>query len=162
MITCYFENNNKAQGGLRHVTVNALIIHEGKILLGKRGSVKGKKMSEFGLWGLIGGYLGRDETLIQALKREALEESGCEIDNLTLFRVNDSPYRPKEDRQNVDIIFIAHLVRQTQKVDEEVTELVWFPLDKLPPPEKIAFDHGECIERYKEYHKKNYPLPLLG
>ncbi len=162
MITCYFENNNKADGGLRHVTVNALIIHENKILLGKRGTVKGRKMSEFGKWGLIGGFFGRDETLINALKREVYEESGCEIDDIVLFRINDNPNRPREDRQNVDIMFIASLVKQTPKVDEEVTLLQWFPLDNLPPKEEVAFDHYDGIALYKKYLEKKHSLPLLG
>ncbi len=162
MITCYFENNNKADGGLRHVTVNALIIHENKILLGKRGTVKGRKMSEFGKWGLIGGFFGRDETLINALKREVYEESGCEIDDIVLFRINDNPNRPREDRQNVDILFIASLVKQTPKVDEEVTLLQWFPLDNLPPKEEVAFDHYDSIALYKKYLEKKHLLPLLG
>ncbi len=161
MITCYF-GENKAIGGLRHVTVNALIIDNDKVLLGKRGTAHGWKMTEFGKWGLIGGYLGRDETCIQALKREAIEESGSEIDAITLFRIKDDPNRPKEDTQNVDFIFIAHFVKQIGSSDTEVTELKWFPLSALPAPEQIAFDHGESIELYKEYLKKNHSLPLLG
>ena len=162
MITCYFEDKNKARGGLRHVTVNALIINKGKILMGKRGSVGGKKMKEFGKWGLIGGYVSRDETLSQALKREAREETGCEIENLVLFWINDNPYRRKDDVQNVDFIFIADFVKQLQNKCEEVTQLEWFSLDALPLPEDIAFDFGECIARYKEYLKNNFSLPILS
>lgn len=162
MITCYFENNNKAKKGLRHITVNAIVIHENKVLLGKRGTVGGKVMLESGKWGLVGGFFDRDENLAQAVKREVLEESGCEIDNLTLFRINDNPNRPKEDRQNVDIIFSANLVRQIPKKDEEISHLEWFPLDNLPPMEEMAFDHGEDILLYKEYLKKKHPIPLLG
>ncbi len=160
MITCFFENNGK--GLLRHVTVNAMIIKDHKILLGKRGTVKGKPITESGKWGLLGGFFGRDENLIQALKREVMEESGWEITNLKLFRINDSPNRPKEDRQNVDMIFTAEALQQTGSSDEEVTHLEWFDLDKLPPPELIAFDHGENLELYKKYQKENFPLPMLG
>lgn len=162
MITCYFENNNKALKGLRHVTVNAIVINNNQILLGKRGTVKGIKMSEAGKWGLIGGFFDRDENLIQAVRREVFEESGCEIGDITLFRINDSPNRPKEDRQNVDMIFSAKLIKQISKQDEEVTHLEWFPLDNLPPLDEMAFDHGEDIQLYKKYHGKNYILPLLG
>jgi len=162
MITCYFENNTKALGGLRHVTMNVLLVNDNKILMGKRGTSFGKRLSEWGKWGLLGGYFDRDETLIQAAKREVFEESGCEIDNLTLFRINDNPNRPKENKQNVDIIFIAHLIKQIPKHDEEMTQLEWFSLDNLPPSEKIAFDHGEVITLYKKYLKKNHSLPLLG
>lgn len=114
MITCTFENNNKAL--LRHVTVNAIIIKDRQVLLGKRGSFNGKPISESGKWGLLGGFFDRDENLTQAVK-------------------------------------------QIKTSDEEVTELQWFDLDKLP---EIAFDHGDSIELYKKYLKEKFILPILG
>jgi len=162
MITCYFENNIKAEGGLRHVTVSTLVIKEGKILLGKRGTIRGEKLSEWGKWGLLGGYFDRDETIVEAARREILEEGGCEITNLLLFKINDSPLRPKEDKQNVDFIFIADFLRQVSHHDEEVTQLKWFSLDALPKPDEIAFDHGENIMLYKGYLKTQHPLPIFG
>jgi len=160
MIICNFEDGGKAN--LRHITINALVIKDNKILLGKRGTFKGKPMLETGKWALLGGFLGRDETLKEAVKREVKEESGYNIDSLMLFRVNDNPNRPREDRQNVDIIFIAHANNKVQGSDEEVTNLQWFDLDKTPPMDQMAFDHGEHIELYKKYLKNKFPLPLLG
>jgi len=160
MITCYFENNNKAF--LRHVTLNTIVIKNNQILLGKRGTLNGKPISESGKWGLLGGFFNHGENLIQAAKREVMEESGWEIDDLQLFRINDNPKRPKEDRQNVDFIFIANAVRQTGSSDEEVTHLQWFDLNKLPTKEEIAFDHGDALELYKKYLKKKFPIPVLG
>lgn len=160
MITCYFENNNKAF--LRHVTVNAIVVKDNQILLGKRGTFNGKPILESGKWGLLGGFFGRDESLIEAVKREVMEESGWEINNLELFKINDNPKRPMEDRQNVDIVFIANAVKQTGFSDEEVSHLQWFDLDKLPEKEEIAFDHGDSLELYKKYLKEKFPLPVLG
>ena len=159
MITCYFENNNKAF--LRHVTVNAIVIKGGQILLGKRGTLNGKPISESGKWGLLGGFFGHKENLVQAVKREVMEESGWEINNLKLLQINDNPNRPKEDRQNVDIIFIANAVKQVGVSDEEVSKLQWFDLDKLPAKEEIAFDHGDSLELYKKYLKEKFSLPVL-
>lgn len=160
MIICIFENGDKAN--LRHVCVQAIVIKKNKVLLGKRGTYKGKKISEFGKWGLIGGFLDRDETLKEGIKREALEEAGFEIDNLTLFRINDNPDRPAEDKQNLDIIFLANAVKKVGDSDEEVTELKWFDINNLPPKEKIAFDFYEHLELYKKYLKKKFKLPILG
>jgi len=160
MITCFFENNNKTS--LRHVTVNAIVVKENQILLGKRGTFDGKPILESGKWGLLGGFFGRDENMIQAVKREVMEESGWEIDSLQLLRINDNPQRPKEDRQNVDIIFIAQAVKQIKTSDEEVKELQWFDLHNLPPRELIAFDHGENIEFYLAFLDKKITLPKLG
>jgi len=160
MITCAFENGNKAS--LRHVTVNAIVVKNTQILLGKRGTLNGKSILESGKWGLLGGFFGRDESLIEAVKREVMEESGWEINNLKLFKINDSPKRPMEDRQNVDIIFIADAVKQVGVSDEEVSRLQWFDLDKLPAKEEVAFDHGDSLELYKKYLKEKFPLPILG
>ena len=160
MITCYFENNNKAF--LRHVTVNAIVIKNDQILLGKRGTLNGKPISESGKWGLLGGFFNHKENLVQAVTREVMEESGWEIENLQLFRINDNPNRPHEDRQNVDFIFIANAVKRTGKSDEEVTKLQWFDLDKLPAKEVIAFDHGEAVELYKKYLKEKFQLPIIS
>lgn len=162
MITCFFENNNPAKGGLRHVTVNAIIVHENKILLGKRGTVQGKQMLESGQWGLVGGFVGRDETLVEAVKREALEETGCELDQLTLFRIKDNPNRPKEDRQNIEFVFISTLLKQTQVTDEEISHLEWIALEALPSAEDMAFDHGEDIQLYKKFVSKTHPLPIFS
>jgi ADP-ribose pyrophosphatase YjhB (NUDIX family) len=160
MITCTFENNNKAS--LRHVTINAIVVKDNQVLLGKRGVLNGKPILESGKWGLLGGFFDRDENLIQAVKREVMEESGWEINDLKLFRINDNPNRPKEDRQNVDIIFIAKAVKQIKTSDEEVSKLQWFDLDKLPTKEEMAFDHGDSIELYKKYLKEKTNLPILG
>lgn len=160
MITCTFEDNGKTS--LRHVTVNAIVTKNNKILFGRRGLRNGKPISEYGKWGLLGGYFDRDETLVQALKREVREESGWEIDELVLMRINDKPNRPKEDRQNVDFIYIARAITQIGTGDEEVAELRWFDMESLPPPETIAFDHGEAIHMYREYLNNKVTLPIVG
>lgn len=160
MITCTFENNKNTS--LRHVTVNTIVVKDDHVLLGKRSTFNGKPLLESGKWGLLGGFFDRDENLPQAAKREVMEESGWEIDNLILFRINDNPNRLKEDRQNVDIIFIATAVKQIKSSDEEVSQLQWFNLNKLPAKEEMAFDHGDAVELYKKYLKENFPLPVLG
>jgi len=160
VITCNFEDGGKAS--LRHVTVNVIVLKENKILLGKRGSYKGKPIIEFGKWGLIGGYVNRDEFLEDAVRREVMEESGWIIDNLTLLRINDNPNRPREDRQNIDITFIADAIEKKSESDEEVTSLQWFNLNEVPSFDQIAFDHGDSIELYKKYLNNKFQLPIIG
>ncbi|HKB88802.1 MAG TPA: NUDIX domain-containing protein [Patescibacteria group bacterium] len=162
MITCYFEDNAKAKFGLRHVVMSTIVVKDGKILLEKRGTYNGKPILESGKWALIGGYLDRDEDLITGAKRESIEETGWKLDNFKLLRINDSPERPREDRQNVDFVFVANAISQKPTKSEEVAELAWFDLDKIPPKEQIAFDHFESIELYKKFLKENFPIPLLG
>ena len=149
MIKCNFEWGSSTS--LRHVVVDGIIMHGNEVLLNKRGMYNGKPITESGKWGLIGGYVDRDETISGALQREAMEEAGCKIDNLRLFLIIDKPDRPKEDRQNIAFLIVADLVSQENVSTEEVKELKWFNLDNLPPKEEIAFDHGDTLQKYKEF-----------
>jgi len=161
MINCKFEDGGDAL--LRHVTVNAVVVKDSRVLLGKRGTYgNGKPLLEAGKYALLGGFFSRDESLEQAVKREVLEESGWEIDNLRLLRVNDDPNRPKEDRQNVDVIFIADAIKQTGQSDEEVSNLKWFNFDSLPSRDDVAFDHYDSLLIYKMFLKGEIELPHVG
>jgi 8-oxo-dGTP diphosphatase len=156
MITCTFENGN--QNSLRHCTVGCLVVKDGKILLAKRS----KGLLEAGKWCLLGGYANRDETMAGTGIRETKEESGWEITNLQLLRINDNPNRPHEDRQNVDFIYFADAVKKVGDKDWESEEVRWFPLDQLPPSDEIAFDHADSINLYIKYLQKRFPLPVVG
>ena len=162
MITCTFENGNVASSGLRHIAVSVIVVNGHQVLLGMRGTNDGKPILESGKWGLLGGFFDRDETLIDAANREVMEESGWTIKDPYLFVVNDSPDRPMEDRQNVDIIFVAEADQQIGTHDEEVRELHWFDLDKLPLDDQIAFDHSLALKLYKKHLRKPLHLPIFG
>lgn len=156
MITCTFENGN--QNSLRHVTVGCLVIKDGKILLGKRAD----GLLEAGKWCLLGGYVDRDETTLEAGIRETMEESGWVVRNLQLLRVNDNPDRPHEDRQNIDFIYIADAVEKTGEKDWESEEVRWFALNDLPADDQMAFDHLDSVKLYRKYLDVPFPLPIVG
>ena len=61
MIKCRFENGNVAF--LRHVTVGALVLRAGRLLLIKRAK---NSSAEPGKWAMPGGYLDRDESAAEA------------------------------------------------------------------------------------------------
>lgn len=147
---------------MRHVTVNALIVDDGKVLLGLRGTIKGKPLMESGKWSLIGGFFEHGETLEQAIRREIREESGFEVQDLTLFRIKDNPHRKGEDRANVEFVFTAHPAKKIGESDEEVQKLQWFSLDALPPEQTVAFDHYSDLELYANYVKSPQKLPIFG
>ena len=144
MITCYFEDDNKAS--LRHVVADVIVLKDDKILLGKRS----EKIIEGGKWGLIGGYMERDETISEGASREVLEETGWTIKDLTLIDINDQPERDHEDRQNICFAFYCTANQEVSKPDWENTELKWFDLNDLPPDELIAFDHLKTINKYRQ------------
>lgn len=155
MIHCTFENGNKAS--LRHTTVSTVVLKNNKILMVKRipEFLEGNK------WGLIGGFVDRDETIKDAVAREVLEETGYKITNITLLTIRDNPDRPNEDRQNVDFVYFCDALKKEGEKDEESTKVEWFSFDNLPPSDQIAFDHYKDIELYLRYKKENLSLPIL-
>jgi 8-oxo-dGTP diphosphatase len=155
MISCTFEDGNQAS--LRHTVVDVLVIKDNAILMVKRTA----KLLEGGKWGVVGGYVERDETTAQAVAREVMEETGWQLKNLQLLTIRDNPDRPHEDRQNISFVYLAEAVGQTGQPDWESDEVKWFPLDNLPPREQIAFDHAASIDLYARYLKENFTLPVL-
>jgi 8-oxo-dGTP diphosphatase len=157
MIKCILENGHEVN--FRHVTVGALAVNESnEILLVRRAS----EIVRGGFYTIPGGFLDRNETTSQAVVRELFEESGYTGKVEALFKINDNPNRPKEDRQNVDFIFIIKITGGEMKLNAEVDEIKWFSKEDLPSEDKFAFDHRKTILRFFEYLKKPFLLPIIG
>jgi ADP-ribose pyrophosphatase YjhB (NUDIX family) len=142
MITCFFENGSRA--ALRHVVVHAVVERNGALLLVRRAA----HLSEGGKWGLPGGFLDRDERLVDGVLRELREETGWAGEVQRLLRINSRPDRPQEDRQNVAFDFVISPLKQVGEPDHESSAVEWVPIHRLPPLESLAFDHGDTIRFY--------------
>lgn len=142
MIHCIFESGRRAS--LRHVVVHAVVERDGALLLVKRAP----HLSEGGKWGLPGGFLDRDERLVDGVLRELREETGWTGEVQRLLRINSRPDRPHEDRQNVAFDFVIAPLARVGEPDHESSAVEWVPIDRLPPLVSLAFDHGETIGRY--------------
>ncbi|MEK7502744.1 MAG: NUDIX hydrolase [Patescibacteria group bacterium] len=157
MIICEFENGGK--GKLRHVTVKALTVNDkGEVLLVKRA----QNLVRGGKYDIPGGFLDRDENSREGALRELFEETGIKGKIQFLLRINDSPKRPKEDRQNLDIVFVVKPIGGKLKTDRESTEAGWFSKDNLPSEESFAFDHRDSILKYFQHLKQPLKLPIVG
>jgi len=156
MIVCEFEDGGEAK--LRHVTVGAIAVNEKKkVLLIRRAS-----KHRFGKYSIPGGFLDRDEDAKAATLRELREETGYDAKINFLFRVNDNPKRPKEDRQNVDLLYIVKITNGKPTLNKEVSEIKWFSEADLPEDEDFAFDHRDTIIKYFQYLSRQFTLPILG
>ena len=159
MLTCFFEDGEKAKGGLRHVTVDAIAVNEkNEVLLVKRAA----HLFHPNLFTVPGGFLDRDETTAKGVLRELQEETGYTGEIISLFQINDNPQRPKEDRQTVDFVYIVHITGGQIQINSEVSEISWFGKKDLPEDEEFAFDHRAAIMKYFEYKEKPFALPLIG
>lgn len=157
MIRCQYEDGKLAH--LRHVTVDALIEAKGKILLIKRNP---HYYIEPGKWCFPGGFLDQNESCIQAVKREVLEETGYQATKATLFNVIDKPRKIGDDRQNVGFFFLVSIGRQVKSHDYEVDCIRWFQLEQLPPTATIGFDHLKQINLLKKFLNQPFDLPVFN
>jgi ADP-ribose pyrophosphatase YjhB (NUDIX family) len=157
MIKCILENGH--QTSFRHITVGSIAINEKKeVLLVRRA----ENIHSGGKFTIPGGFLDRDENTEAGALRELKEETGYDGKIEFLFQINDSPKRPKEDRQNIDFIFIAKVIGGEMALNSEVSNIYWFAKDNLPQEEDFAFDHRSIILHYFEYLEKPFPLPIIG
>ncbi|MBI4064916.1 NUDIX hydrolase [Candidatus Gottesmanbacteria bacterium] len=116
---------------------------------------------ESGKWALPGGFVGRDETVSQAVLRELREETGWQGEAVSLLRINSNPNRPHEDRQNIAFDFLVKPLRQIGDKDHESSKVEWISIENLISFDQFAFDHGESIKLYLKYREKPFSLPLF-
>ena len=155
MINCTFENGRRAS--LRHVVVHAVVEKDGALLLVRRAP----HLLEGDKWGLPGGFLDRDESLSDGVLRELREETGWDGQVSALLRINSSPDRPGEDRQNVALDFVVTPLRRIGEPDEESSAVEWVPIDRLPPLRTLAFDHGDTVHLYLASRGKPGQAPTV-
>lgn len=98
-------------------------------------------------WFMPGGGLKRNETLDEAARREAWEETGAELGDISLLGTFTSFIQWKTDHA---VIFLCRDFKITGRSDGEIAEMRAFPLDKLPEDtfslhRKLleALQHGE-------------------
>lgn len=87
-LTSYYRDSGAPKpNGPRRIGVTALIEREETVLVERRADNVAEE------WAFIGGGLGDDDSLLGALHREVLEETGFELAHATLFGVFSDPTR---------------------------------------------------------------------
>ena len=93
-------------------------------------------------WALPGGFVDEWESLEDAARREAKEETGLDV---TLTRQFHTYSDPKRDPRHhtITTVYLAH-AEGTPIGEDDAAEARVFPLDALPS--ELAFDHGDILE----------------
>lgn len=133
------------------VSVYLLLMRDGEVLLQKR---KGTGFRD-GQWGLIAGHHDGDQSLQQAIIREAKEEANINLREKDLKFVHALHKRENDER--LEIFFRAEkwtgipIIAEPEKADE----INWFPTNLLPERtidyirEVIKYvDQGEFYSEY--------------
>ncbi|MCO1336291.1 bifunctional nicotinamide-nucleotide adenylyltransferase/Nudix hydroxylase [Microbulbifer sp. OS29] len=132
-----------------HVTVDAVVIQSGHILLIERRAFPGR-----GLWALPGGFVDSGERLIDACLRELREETRLKIPTPVLKgsirrqAVFDEPYRSARGRTITHAYYIElEASQQLPKVKggDDARHARWIPLAELAP-QQLFEDHYYIIQ----------------
>ncbi len=122
---------------------NIIINEEGKILLVKRAK---EEKNFLGMWGLVSGWMEWDETVKDALKREAQEEVGVEVEVVKFCgRYYDAPGR-HPSKTSVCLPHICKIVSGEPKANqpEEVEEVKWLAPEEIREMD-LAYDHKQML-----------------
>jgi 8-oxo-dGTP diphosphatase len=121
------------------VTVDVIVeSREGIVLVRRRHPPLG--------WALPGGFVDRGESVAQAARREAKEETGLDVELTELLGVYSDPRRDPRDLKTVSAVFIARAAGQPVGGDDAAEARV-VALDALPAD--IVFDHPTIIADYR-------------
>ncbi|KAA0009251.1 MAG: NUDIX hydrolase [Thermoplasmata archaeon] len=118
------------------ITVDGVIIKNGKILLVKRKNEPFK-----GRWALPGGFVEYGETVEKAVLREVKEETGMDAKIKKLVGVYSDPARDPRGH-TISIVFLLEGEGDAIAGDDAI-EAKFFDLNELPP---LAFDHEKIIK----------------
>lgn len=101
-------------------------------------------------WALPGGFVDYGESLEAAARREALEETGLELEEVEQFRAYSDPRR--DPRQHtVSIVFTA-VGKGEPVAADDAKHLEVFPHDRLP--DTLAFDHAQILSDCLEHLRR--------
>ncbi|MDA8086625.1 MAG: NUDIX hydrolase [Nitrospiraceae bacterium] len=118
-------------------TVDIIIeFREGIVLVDRKNPPYG--------WALPGGFVDYGESLEEAARREAAEETGLQVELMRQMHTYSDPGR--DPRQHtISTVFIAKGSGRLEAADDAKGAGI-FRLDSLPSP--IAFDHANILADY--------------
>jgi len=129
---CSFENPKP--------TATAVVIRDNKVLVAKRNEEPFK-----GEWDFIGGYLQKDETPEEGLRREIKEELGVDC---FFSYIGSFPGSAQFEGYVFPVLSFTYLVELKGEVvlnKEENSEIAWIPIKDL---KTIAFDSNQKILKF--------------
>ena len=124
-----------------NVGVGGAVVHEGRILLVRRASRRGR-----GNWQVPGGFIEPDETIEQAVLREVAEESGvtAEVEGILGLRNRYDP----DVGNSLYIVLLLHPLRGEPEPDgKEVDRAVYFTLEEIRALEQVPSINLEIAQR---------------
>jgi len=114
------------------------------------GVVLIKRRNEPRLWALPGGFCDYGESLEEAARREAEEETGVKVKLIEQFYTYSDPQRDPR-QHNISTVFIAQPQGGRLQAGDDAQQVSIFSEDNLPLP--LAFDHEKILRDYFLYRR---------
>jgi bifunctional NMN adenylyltransferase/nudix hydrolase len=150
MVKKYKEAWNAAPFPPTFMTVDAVVVQSGHLLLVKRGDMPGK-----GLWALPGGFLNQEETMLDGAIRELKEETKIKVPvpvlkgSIKKSKTFDAPNRSARGRTITQAFFIDLGVGELPKVkgSDDAEKAFWVPFNEVKQ-ELLFEDHFHIIDNF--------------
>lgn len=132
------------------MTVDAVVVQSGHILLVERGDMPGK-----GLWALPGGFLNQNETMLDGAIRELREETKIKVPvpvlkgSIKESKTFDAPNRSSRGRTITQAFYIDLGVGELPKVkgSDDAAKAFWVPFNEVKQ-ELLFEDHFHIIDNF--------------
>jgi len=140
-----------------HVTVAVIVEREGKFLLVEEETLA----SHLDVYNQPAGHVEQGETLIEAAKREALEETGFEVEPTALLGLYTYTPETTPDVTYYRVCFIADAIHHYERpLDEGIIRAVWLTLEELITTERARSPLViQCIKDY--LNGQSFPLSAI-
>jgi 8-oxo-dGTP diphosphatase len=129
-------------------TVDVILERESKILMVRR-----KKDPYKDHLALPGGFVNEGETVEDAMKREATEETSLEIHPIDILGVYSDPKRDPR-KHIVTVVFVGIIVSGDLRANDDAASIEWIQLDsidQLQQQKMLAFDHAQILRDYRQW-----------
>jgi 8-oxo-dGTP pyrophosphatase MutT (NUDIX family) len=141
---------------------NSLVPGGAAIITDEHGRVLMQRRRDSGNWALPGGTMDIGETLQQCVIREVKEETGLDIEVVSLLGIYTDPahviaYSDGEVRQEFTVTYIGRAVGGTIAVSDESTEVRYI--------DSADFDHipiHPTVRLRLHHHAQGRDTPYLG
>ena len=106
------------------IVVGGIIEKDGKFLLVQEGKEECR-----GKWNIPAGHLEPNETILDGVKREVKEETGCNVELTGLLQIGNKVFH---DDVFISIVFSMKLLEEDIRFDKkEILDVKWFTYEEL-------------------------------
>jgi 8-oxo-dGTP diphosphatase len=98
---------------------------------------------------LPGGFVNEGETIEEAMKREALEETSLEVEPVEILGAYSDPKRDPR-KHIVTVVFVGIIVGGNSKPGDDAASIEWVKIADILR-QQIAFDHAQILRDYSQW-----------